>query len=105
LSPAAVPLVCIPIGVVVERRKADSPWIDFTCALFAEWKDPDAEAAYRSGRARFGFLSPHCAERWFDVEKARCHGFDVYEIPAERVWVSKSGRQVLFIPKEQKTND
>ncbi len=29
LSPAAVPLLRIPVGVVVERRKADSPWIDF----------------------------------------------------------------------------
>jgi hypothetical protein len=29
LSPAAVPLLRIPVGVVVERRKADSPWVDF----------------------------------------------------------------------------
>jgi hypothetical protein len=29
LSPAAVPLLSIPVGVVVERRKANSPWIDF----------------------------------------------------------------------------
>jgi hypothetical protein len=29
LSPAAVPLLRIPVGVVAERRKADSPWIDF----------------------------------------------------------------------------
>jgi hypothetical protein len=29
LSPAAVPLLLIPVGVVVERSKADSPWIDF----------------------------------------------------------------------------
>jgi Protein of unknown function (DUF3305) len=29
VSPAALPLLCIPVGVVVERRKADSPWIDF----------------------------------------------------------------------------
>jgi len=29
LSPAAVPLLRIPVGVVVERRKAASPWIDF----------------------------------------------------------------------------
>jgi hypothetical protein len=29
VSPAAVPLLRIPVGVVVERRKADSPWIDF----------------------------------------------------------------------------
>jgi len=30
LSPAAAPLVRIPVGVVVERRKAASQWIDFT---------------------------------------------------------------------------
>ncbi len=29
MSPAAVPLLRIPVGVVVERRKAASPWIDF----------------------------------------------------------------------------
>jgi hypothetical protein len=29
MSPAAVPLLRIPVGVVVERRRADSPWIDF----------------------------------------------------------------------------
>ena len=29
MSPAAVSLLRIPVGVVVERRKADSPWIDF----------------------------------------------------------------------------
>ena len=29
MSPAAVPLLRIPVSVVVERRKADSPWIDF----------------------------------------------------------------------------
>jgi hypothetical protein len=29
VSPAALPLLRIPVGVVVERRKADSPWIDF----------------------------------------------------------------------------
>ncbi|UTD28143.1 DUF3305 domain-containing protein [Bradyrhizobium sp. WD16] len=29
MSPAAVPLTRILVGVVVERRKAQSPWIDF----------------------------------------------------------------------------
>ena len=29
MSPAAVPLLRIPVGVVVERRKTDSLWIDF----------------------------------------------------------------------------
>jgi hypothetical protein len=30
MSRAATPLMSIPVGVVVERRKASSPWIDFT---------------------------------------------------------------------------
>ncbi|WP_445221461.1 DUF3305 domain-containing protein [Bradyrhizobium sp. Pa8] len=29
MSAAALPLVRIPVGIVVERRKADSPWVDF----------------------------------------------------------------------------
>ncbi|WP_407147041.1 DUF3305 domain-containing protein [Bradyrhizobium sp. ORS 86] len=29
MSPAVVPALRIPVGVVVERRKADSTWIDF----------------------------------------------------------------------------
>jgi hypothetical protein len=29
LTPAAIPLLRIPVGVVVERCKAESPWIDF----------------------------------------------------------------------------
>ena len=29
MSPAAVPLLRIAVGVVVERRKTDSPWVDF----------------------------------------------------------------------------
>ena len=30
MSPAATPLARIPVGVVIERHKASSPWIDFT---------------------------------------------------------------------------
>jgi hypothetical protein len=29
MSRAALPLLSIPVGVAAERRKADSPWIDF----------------------------------------------------------------------------
>jgi hypothetical protein len=29
MSPGSPPLLRIPVGVVVERRKADSPWVDF----------------------------------------------------------------------------
>lgn len=30
MSPAATPLMRIPVGVVIERRKAESQWADFT---------------------------------------------------------------------------
>lgn len=29
MSPGVLPLLRIPVGVVVERQRADSPWIDF----------------------------------------------------------------------------
>jgi hypothetical protein len=32
MSPAALPLVRIPVGIVVGRSKADSPWTDFCLA-------------------------------------------------------------------------
>jgi hypothetical protein len=35
MSPAATPIVRIPVGVVVARRKAASQWIDFTWAPVA----------------------------------------------------------------------
>lgn len=44
MSPAATPLVRIPVGVVVERRKAASQWIDFTWAPKSVLQGvPDAE--------------------------------------------------------------
>jgi hypothetical protein len=42
MSPAARPLLSIAIGVVVERRKADSPWVDFVWRAIAVLPDePD----------------------------------------------------------------
>jgi hypothetical protein len=39
VSPAALPLLRIPVGVVVERRKAESPWIDFVWRGFGVLPD------------------------------------------------------------------
>ena len=39
MSPAALPLVRIPVGIVVERRKADSPWTDFVWRAVAVLPD------------------------------------------------------------------
>jgi hypothetical protein len=44
VSPAALPLVRIAVGVVVERDKADSPWTDFVWRAIAVLPDePDTK--------------------------------------------------------------
>lgn len=44
MSPVALPLVRIPVGVVVERRKADSPWADFVwCGVAVLPDEPDTK--------------------------------------------------------------
>jgi hypothetical protein len=44
MSPAALPLVRIPVGILVERRKAVSPWTDFVWRAVAVLPDePDTE--------------------------------------------------------------
>lgn len=44
MSPLALPLVRIPVGVVVERRKADSPWVDFVwCGVAVLPDEPDTK--------------------------------------------------------------
>ncbi|TFV41693.1 DUF3305 domain-containing protein [Bradyrhizobium frederickii] len=42
MSPAALPTLSIPVGVVVERRKAASPWVDFVWRGIAVLPDEPA---------------------------------------------------------------
>lgn len=45
MSSAAVPLLSIPVGVVMERRKAASQWVDFVWRVVGVLPgDPDMEA-------------------------------------------------------------
>ena len=45
MSPAALPLVRIPVGIVVGRYKADSPWTDFVWRAVAVLPDePDTKS-------------------------------------------------------------
>ncbi|MCP3466591.1 DUF3305 domain-containing protein [Bradyrhizobium sp. CCGUVB23] len=39
MSPATLPLLRLPVGIVVERRKADSPWADFVWRCVAVLPD------------------------------------------------------------------
>ncbi|MGY4625540.1 DUF3305 domain-containing protein [Bradyrhizobium sp. USDA 4486] len=58
MSPAALPIVCIPVGIVVERYRADSPWTDFIWRAVAVLPDePDTKSwtvlREESGRTLF----------------------------------------------------
>lgn len=39
MSPAALPFARFPVGIVVERRKSDSPWVDFVWRCVAALPD------------------------------------------------------------------
>jgi len=54
MSPAALPLVSIPVGVVVERRKADSPWVDFIWRGIAVLPDEPSTQAWTVLREQDG---------------------------------------------------
>lgn len=44
MSSAALPFLSIPVGVVVERRKADSPWADFVwCGVAVLPDEPETK--------------------------------------------------------------
>lgn len=53
---------------------------------------------------KFGFMSPEHAQTWFGNEALnlfRQKGFVLRQVPAQKVWRSNSGRQVMFEPHEQ----
>ncbi len=50
MSAAATPLLRIPVGVVVERRKADSPWTDYVWRGVAVLPDEPDMAAWTTLR-------------------------------------------------------
>ena len=56
MSPASTPLVSIPVGVVVARRKAASQWIDFTWSPVAVLDVPKHMPAYAPAQASFPAL-------------------------------------------------
>lgn len=52
---------------------------------------------------RFGFESPEHARAWFGpeaLERMAQQGYHLQRVPAQRIWRSKSGRQVVYLPNE-----
>lgn len=79
---------------------APSPRIDFT---------PDDRVDSGLDRypptPRFGFLTPHDAENWWGHENLsalRERGFYLRKVPAAKVWLSNTKKQVMFHPAPAK---
>ncbi|SCB08735.1 Protein of unknown function [Bradyrhizobium shewense] len=74
MSPAALPLLSITIGVVVERRKADSPWVDFVWRGIAVLPDEPATRPWSVLREQDGttlFYAGSAAVDLYPSETAR----------------------------------
>ncbi|MHC4046645.1 DUF3305 domain-containing protein [Bradyrhizobium sp. 23AC] len=74
MSPAALPLLSIPVGVVVERRKADSPWVDFIWRGIAILPDEPATRPWSAVREQDGttlFYAGRAAVDLYPSETAR----------------------------------
>ena len=51
----------------------------------------------------FGFVKPEDAEAWFGkrvLDALAKYQFTVQPVPAKRVWLSKTKKQVIFVPAE-----
>lgn len=55
-------------------------------------------------KLRFGFESPEHARVWFgpqNLDRMKQHGWELQRVPAQKIWRSKSGRQVVFLPHKE----
>lgn len=63
--------------------------------------DPNEHEALYGGQVRFGFQSPEHAHQWFgqqNIDFLKQHGYTLKPVQAVKVWVGKSGRQVMYTP-------
>lgn len=97
MSPAAVPLLRIPVGVVVECRKADSPWFDFVWRSvgvlpdeleMAPWtilREQDGATLYYAGSANVDLYRSE-TERYRDNLASGAPSVWVVLSPSEGAW-------------------
>ena len=97
MSPAAEPLLRIPVGVVVERRKSDSPWIDFVWRGIAvlpdepvmrPWavlREQDAAMLFYAGSATVDLYRSE-TERYRDNLASGSPSIWIVLSPAEGTW-------------------
>ena len=97
MSPSATPLLRIPVGVVVERHKADSPWIDFVWRGIGvlpdepemrSWtllREQNETAMYYAGSATVDLYRSE-TERYRDNLASRSPSIWVVLSPSEGAW-------------------
>ena len=97
MSPAARPLLSIAVGVVVERGKADSPWVDFVWRAIAvlpdepdtrPWtvlREQDGSTLFYAGRATVD-LYPSETARYRDNLASGSPSIWTVLSPAEGAW-------------------
>jgi GNAT superfamily N-acetyltransferase len=92
-------------GAVSARASVNrpAPVKDFDAADWNEFGDPIYEGE-PSSEIRFGFLNEVDAHKWFGArnkDKLYHAGQDLVQVPAKKVWRSRSGKQVAFIPHQE----
>lgn len=97
MSPAAVPLQRIPVGVVVERRKSSSPWADYVwrgvavlpdepdMAPWTALREQDEATLFYAGRATIDLYRSETA-RYRDNLTSGNPGIWVVLSPSEGAW-------------------
>lgn len=97
MSPAATPLLRIPVGIVVERRKADSPWIDFLwrgvgvlpdepeMAAWTVLRSQDEATLYYAGSATVDLYRSE-TERYRDNLATGAPSIWIVLSPSENIW-------------------
>ena len=88
MSPAATPLVRIPVGVVVERRKAASQWIDFTWHATGVLPDEPAMKPWTILREEAGYTAFYAGSATIDLYRSEtAHYRENLAVEEPGVWV------------------
>jgi hypothetical protein len=88
MSLAALPLLRIPVGVVVERRKADSPWTDFVWRGIGVLPDEPEMMPWTVLREQEGTTLFYAGSATVDLYRSETARYrDNFATGAPKVWI------------------
>lgn len=88
MSLGALPLLRIPVGVVVERRKADSPWIDFVWRGIGVLPDESEMMPWTVLRAQEGSTLFYAGSATVDLYRSETERYrDNLATGAPSIWI------------------